>query len=71
VLAGPDGLPDEAFREVKRPMLVLSGTMDGSDAGDRYPRRLPDCHFMFVYDAGRTIGAERPEVLAFHRARIL
>jgi hypothetical protein len=26
---------------------------------------LPDCHFMFVYDAGPVIGAERPEALAF------
>jgi hypothetical protein len=46
-------------------VLVLSGAKDGSDAGDRYRRLLPDCHFMFVYDAGRAIGAERPEALAF------
>ena len=26
---------------------------------------LPDCHFMFVYDAGPAIGAERPEAVAF------
>jgi len=26
---------------------------------------LSDCHFMFVYDAGRAIGAERPQALAF------
>jgi hypothetical protein len=26
---------------------------------------MPDCHFMFVYDAGRAIGAERPEALAY------
>ena len=65
VLAAPDGVPDEAFREIKRPALVLSGTKDGSDAGDRWRTLLPDCHFMFVYDAGPTIGAERPEALAF------
>ncbi|HJU17117.1 MAG TPA: hypothetical protein VJ770_11685 [Stellaceae bacterium] len=65
VLAAPDGLPDEAFRAMKRPVLVLCGTKDGSDAGDRYCMLLPDCHFMFVYDAGRAIGAERPEALAF------
>jgi pimeloyl-ACP methyl ester carboxylesterase len=64
-LAAPDGLPDEAFREIKRPVLVLSGTKDGSDAGDRYRTLLPDCHFMFLYDAGRAIGAERPEALAY------
>jgi pimeloyl-ACP methyl ester carboxylesterase len=59
------GLPDEAFREIKRPVLVLCGTKDGSDAGERYRTLLPDCHFMFVYDAGRAIGAERPEAFAF------
>jgi hypothetical protein len=64
-LAAPDGPPDEAFREIKRSVLVLSGTKDQSDAGDRYRTLLPDCQFMFVYDAGRPIGAERPEALAF------
>jgi pimeloyl-ACP methyl ester carboxylesterase len=65
VLAAPEGLPDEAFRAMKRPVLVLSGTKDPSEAGGRYRTLLPDCHFMFVYDAGRAIGAERPEALAF------
>jgi pimeloyl-ACP methyl ester carboxylesterase len=65
VLAGPDGLPDDAFREMRRPVLVLSGTKDQSDTGDRYRTLLADCHFMFVYDAGPAIGAERPEALAF------
>jgi hypothetical protein len=54
------------FREMQRPALVLSGTKDGSDAGDRWRTLLPNCcHFMFVYDAERAIGAERPETLAF------
>ena len=65
VLAGPDGLPDEAFREIKRPVLVLFGTKDQSAAGDRHRTLLPDCHFMFVYDAGPAIGAERPEAFVF------
>jgi pimeloyl-ACP methyl ester carboxylesterase len=65
VLAAPEGLPDEAFRAMKRPVLVLCGTKDPSEAGVRYRTLLPDCHFMFVYDAGRAIGAERPEALAF------
>jgi pimeloyl-ACP methyl ester carboxylesterase len=64
-LAAPDGLPDEAFREIKRPVLVLSGTKDRSDASGSFRTLLPDCHFMVVYDAGRAIGAERPEALAF------
>jgi pimeloyl-ACP methyl ester carboxylesterase len=65
VLAAPDTLPDEAFREMKRPVLVLCGTKQGSDAGERHRILPPDCHFMFVYDAGPAIGAERPEALAF------
>jgi len=65
VLAAPDDLPDEAFREMRRPVLVLCGTKDQSAAGDRYRTLLPDRHFMFVYDAGPAIGAERPEALAF------
>jgi len=64
-LAAPDGLPDEAFGEIKRPVLVFAGTKDQSAVGDRYRRLLPDCHFMFVYDAGRVIGSERPEALAY------
>jgi pimeloyl-ACP methyl ester carboxylesterase len=65
VFAAPDGLTDETFRDIKRPALVLSGTKDPSDAGDRYRTLLPEWHFMFVYDAGPAIGAERPEALAF------
>ncbi|MBV8120423.1 MAG: hypothetical protein JO081_10880, partial [Alphaproteobacteria bacterium] len=65
VLAAPDARPDQAFRAMKRPVLVLSGTKDGSDVGDRYRSLLPDSHFMFVYDAGPAIGAERPEAFAF------
>jgi choline dehydrogenase-like flavoprotein len=56
---------DEAFREIKRPVLVLAGTKDQSDAGDRSRTLLPDRHFMFVYDAGRAIGAKRPEALTY------
>jgi hypothetical protein len=49
----------------ERTLLVLSGTKDQSNAGDRDRTLLRDCHFMFVYDAGRAIGAERPEALAY------
>jgi hypothetical protein len=41
VLAAPDGFPDEAFREIKRQVLVLFGTNDKSDAGGRYCTLLP------------------------------
>ena len=65
VLAAPAGVPDEAFRQVTRPVLMLAGTEDKSDASDRYRALLPDCNFMFVYDANCAIGAARPEALAF------
>ena len=65
VLAAPAGVPDEAFRQVTRPVLMLAGTEDKSDAGDRYRALLPDCNFMFVYDANCAIGVARPEALAF------
>jgi hypothetical protein len=32
-LATPDGLPNEAFREIKRPVLVLSGISRTSPIG--------------------------------------
>ena len=65
VLAAPAGVPDEAFRQVTRPVLMLAGTEDKSDAGDRYRALVPHCNFMFVYDAECAIGAARPEALAF------
>jgi pimeloyl-ACP methyl ester carboxylesterase len=65
VLAAPAGVPDQAFREVARPVLVLVGTEDKSDAGDRYRALLPNANFMFVYGAERAIGFDRPEALAF------
>jgi pimeloyl-ACP methyl ester carboxylesterase len=65
VLAGPDGSPDQAFREIRQPVLLLAGTRDGSGAAERWRALLPDCHFIFAYDTGRAIGSERPEALAF------
>jgi hypothetical protein len=41
------------------------GCSNKSDAGDRYRRLLPDCHFIFVCDAGPAIGAGRPAGLDF------
>ena len=65
ILVAPAGAPDDTFRDIERPVLVLRGTKDMSDTADRYRASLLDCHFMFVYDAGRMIAAERPEALAF------
>ncbi|MGH7062825.1 MAG: alpha/beta fold hydrolase [Stellaceae bacterium] len=65
VLVAPAGIPDDAFRYIKQPVLVLCGTNDAPAAGDPYRAVLPDAHFMLVYDAGSAIGSERPEALAF------
>jgi len=65
VLAAPDGPPDDAFRDIARPVLVLCGTREKSDAGDRYCALLPGSHLMLVYNAGSAIGGERPEALDF------
>jgi pimeloyl-ACP methyl ester carboxylesterase len=65
VLAAPGGTPDDSFRYIKHPVLVLCGTKDRSDGGDHYRALLPEGHFMLVYDAGTAIGNERPEALAF------
>jgi len=64
VLAAPAGAPDDAVRELAQAVLLLCGTKDHSDS-DRYRTLLPDCHFMFVYEAGRAMSDERPEALAF------
>jgi pimeloyl-ACP methyl ester carboxylesterase len=64
VLVAPDGALDDAFRQMTRPVLLLCGTKDRAATGDDYARLLPDCHRMLVYDAGASIGADRPEALA-------
>jgi hypothetical protein len=48
---------------MKRPVLMLSGTKNQI----RYRRSLSraTARLPLVYDAGRAIGAERPEALAF------
>ena len=49
------------------PVLVLFGTLDHvipPDMGRHYKTLLPNCHLVFVYDAGHLIGAERPEAFA-------
>jgi len=46
------------------PTLVLFGTRDAMispDMGHLYKELIPDCHLVFVYDAGHAIAAERPE----------
>jgi pimeloyl-ACP methyl ester carboxylesterase len=46
------------------PTLVLFGTLDGvisPEMGHIYKELMPNCHLVFVYDAGHAISAERPE----------
>ena len=65
-LRGPDRNAElEArLRDLATPTLVLFGTRDGvipPDMGHIYKELMPDCHLMFVYDAGHAIAAERPD----------
>jgi pimeloyl-ACP methyl ester carboxylesterase len=56
---------DDGLSSFATPTLVLLGTRDG--AGTPRPsvaERIPGCHLVFVYDAGPTIGADRPEAFA-------
>ena len=49
------------------PTLVLFGTGDEVIApamGRHYKELLPDCHLVFVYDAGHGISTDRPEAFA-------
>jgi pimeloyl-ACP methyl ester carboxylesterase len=52
------------LRELATPTLVLFGTLDAvipPEMGRLYKELIPNCHLVFVYDAGHAIGAERPE----------
>lgn len=65
-LRGPDrdATLEARLSAMTVPTLVLFGTLDGvipPQMGREYKRLLPDCHLLFVYDAGHEIGAERPE----------
>jgi pimeloyl-ACP methyl ester carboxylesterase len=68
-LRGPDRDADlEAqMRNLATPTLVLFGTMDHvipPGMGRYYKELLPNCHLVFVYDAGHAISTERPEAFA-------
>jgi pimeloyl-ACP methyl ester carboxylesterase len=68
-LRGPDRDPDlEArMRDLATPALVLFGTLDRvmpPEIGRCYKVLLPNCHLVFVYDAGHEISTDRPEAFA-------
>ncbi len=58
---------EEALPRLDVPVLVLFGTRDRvipPEMGRDYRRRLPNCHLIYVYDAGHAIDADRPEAFA-------
>jgi pimeloyl-ACP methyl ester carboxylesterase len=68
-LRGPDRDADleTQMRRLPTPALVLFGTLDRvipPEMGRFYKELLPNCHLVFVYDAGHAISTERPEAFA-------
>lgn len=68
-LRGPDRDTDieSRMRGLMTPTLVLFGTLDHvipPEMGRFYKELMPNCHLVFVYDAGHAISAERPEAFA-------
>jgi len=55
------------MRNLAIPTLVVFGTLDRvipPEMGRHYKALMPNCHLVFVYDAGHMIGTERPEAFA-------
>ena len=68
-LRGPNRDPDLEGRlaTLNVPTLVLFGTEDRlipTEMGRIYRELMPNCHLVFVYDAGHHIDADRPEAFA-------
>jgi pimeloyl-ACP methyl ester carboxylesterase len=62
--ADRDQALENRMRGLLIPVLVLFGTLDRvmpPEMGREYKALLPNCHLVFVYDAGHLIAAERPE----------
>ncbi len=52
--------------DVQTQTLVVFGTADQvvpPAMGRTYRERMPNCHYVLVYDAGHAVAAERPEAL--------
>ena len=65
-LIGPDrdAELEAQLPKLSLPTLVVFGTYDrmiAPEMGHFYKELIPNCHLIFVYDAGHAIGAERPE----------
>ena len=68
-LRGPDRDPEleAGMRGLATPVLVVFGTLDRvmpPEMGRHYKTLLPNCHLVFVYDAGHEVGTDRPEAFA-------
>jgi len=68
-LRGPDrdAELEPRLRGLATPTLVLFGTLDRVIApamGRVYRELMPNCHLVFVYDAGHVISTDRPEAFA-------
>jgi pimeloyl-ACP methyl ester carboxylesterase len=68
-LRGPDrdAALEAQMRGMATPALVLFGTLDRvmpPDMGRHYKEMMPNCHLVFVYDAGHEMSTERPEAFA-------
>ncbi len=68
-LRGPDrdAALEAQMRSMATPTLVLFGTLDRvipPDMGRHYKELMPNCHLVFLYDAGHEMSTERPEAFA-------
>jgi len=68
VLEAPSAnVPEEKLAGLNVPTLVVFGTRDDVGApelGRVYRAKMPNCHFVLVYDAGHAVGADRPEAFS-------
>jgi pimeloyl-ACP methyl ester carboxylesterase len=58
---------ESRLRDLATPTLVLFGTSEKiipPEMGRHYKTLLPNCHLVFVYDAGHEISTDRPEAFA-------
>ncbi len=58
---------EQRLSAVQTLTLVVFGTADKvvpPTMGRTYRERMPNCHYVLVYDAGHAVAAERPEALA-------
>ncbi len=65
-LRGPNRDPEleDKLGSLDVPVLVLFGTRDAMippEMGRIYREKLPNCHYILVYDAGHALDADRPE----------